>query len=129
MMTYTKGPWAVSWFTCRADADDVKYEANRKLRKGEIRKTLEVGDALWRVPTAVGPVAIEHDHWAGQHLAISEEDARLIAAAPELVEALRDAANRIDDMLEGDDGQAWGEARQSAARFRALLARIEGDEA
>ena len=44
----------------------------------------------------------------------------------ELVEALRDAANRIDDMLEGDDGQAWGEARQSAARLRALLARIDG---
>jgi hypothetical protein len=54
-------------------------------------------------------------------------NARLIAAAPELVEALRDAANRIDDMLEGDDGQAWGEARQSVARSRALLARIEGE--
>ncbi len=54
-----------------------------------------------------------------------DADARLIAAAPELVEALRDAANRIDDMLEGNDGQAWGEARQSAARFRALLARID----
>jgi hypothetical protein len=63
-------------------------------------------------------------------LDVSPADARLIAAAPELVEALRDAANRIDDMIECDaPGLAWSEARKSAARSRALLARIEGDEA
>jgi hypothetical protein len=58
----------------------------------------------------------------------NEANARLIAAAPELVEALRDAANRIDDMIECDaPGLAWSEARKSAARSRALLARIEGE--
>jgi len=116
---YTPGPWTVSWLTCRADADDVKYEANRKLRKGEIRKTLKVGDVLWRVPTAVGPVVIEHCHWADQHLAISEEDARLIAAAPELVEALRNILTEFVGPYE--------EGYSSVSDARALLARIEGE--
>lgn len=68
-------------------------------------------------------------HYVVSEYGVSETDAPIIAAAPELVEALRDAANRIDDMLECDDGQAWSEARRSAARSRALLARIEGDAA
>jgi hypothetical protein len=129
-VTYTKGPWAISWFTCRADADDVKYAATPKLRKGEPRKKLDIGDALWRVPTAIGPVGIDHCHWAGHHLAVSENDTRLIAAAPEMVEVLRGVLSWWPEGSEKLPALTKGTAFEGdIQRARALLAKIDGDEA
>lgn len=41
----------------------------------------------------------------------------------ELVDALQTAIWRLDDMLRGDDGQAWKEAERAMPPLRALLAK------
>lgn len=57
-----------------------------------------------------------------------DANARLIAAAPELVEALRDLCMMgILDPHSSDDGGEDGEAAIARRRARALLARIDGD--
>ena len=48
--------WEIDWFICRADAKDVEWQATRHLKKGETRRVLSVGDELWRVPRAIGPL-------------------------------------------------------------------------
>jgi len=111
----SRDAWEITWFTCRADANDVKHEATRKLKRGEQRRDLKVGDALWRVAKSIGPISPDHCHWAGWHLGVDEDEARLIAAVPELVEALRKALTLRDEFWEPE--------------ARALLARIEGDPA
>jgi len=108
-VTYTQGPWRHDREGARIVSETVFYDYSNEDDE----------------PEPVSVVSLFGAMGGDDNVA----DARLIAAAPELVEALRDAAHRIDDMLQCDDGQAWSEARQSAARFRALLARIEGDEA
>lgn len=49
--------------------------------------------------------------------------AALIAAAPELAESLELAMYRIKDMLQGDDGQAFKEARKWLPRLAETLAK------
>lgn len=75
---HTRGPWKIDWYECRADSEDVKAGTAKK-----------VGDMLWRVPRSIGPISVGENHWAKLHLDVSEEDARLIAAAPELLSALQ----------------------------------------
>jgi hypothetical protein len=112
-MTYTTGPW-----------EAVPSIPNEGVECYWIRAAKDFGP-ITRGFRVVDIASVNGPQWKEQ-----EATARLIAAAPELVEALRDAANRIDDMIECDaPGLAWSEARKSAARSRALLARIEGDEA
>lgn len=79
-MTHTKEPWAVVYYTCRADANDVKYERERPLKRGETRRDLKAGDALWRQPLSIGDIAPDHCHWAGNHLSCDEETAERVCA-------------------------------------------------
>lgn len=47
--------------------------------------------------------------------------AHLIAATPDLVRSLQTAIWRLDDMLKGDDGQAWKEAEKAMPGLRSVL--------
>jgi hypothetical protein len=78
----TPGPWEITWHHCRANADDVRHEQTRKLRRGESRRDLAPGDVLWRQATAIGPVFPDHCHWAGSHISCNEADAELISLLP-----------------------------------------------
>lgn len=93
------GPWTIESYECRADPNDVKFA------KSEGRK-LEVGDVLWSVPISTGPVVADHNHWAGTHLALNEEDTRRIARLPDLEAAFLEAVGHIEAAL--DDDRKWG---------------------
>lgn len=58
--------WKIEWYVCK--------EGDRE---------------LWRVPRSIGPISIDHNHWAGWHLTADEQQAKLISAAPEMLGALR----------------------------------------
>lgn len=58
MSTYTKSPWEIDWYKCKTD-----------------------NEVHWRVPTSIGPIS-------GPYIGVEEADAYLIAAAPDLLEAL-----------------------------------------
>jgi hypothetical protein len=82
-------PWDIDWYECCADVSDVDYQNTKKLKKGEARRDLKIGDVMWRVPRGIGPIYTDHNHWAGYHLGIDEELAHRIARLPVLEEALR----------------------------------------
>lgn len=47
------------------------------------------------------------------------DDLEALAARVEALEsALRQAIERLDDMLKGDDGQAWSEAERAMPKLR-----------
>ena len=81
--THTPGPWKISWYECKMNREDVEYA------KKEGNLNAKVGDVLWRAPSSIGPCASEHSHWGGDLLTVEEADARLIAAAPDLLEAAK----------------------------------------
>lgn len=87
---HTPAPWSISWYICRVDADDVKA-ANLR---GETDK--KIGDEMWRVPLSIGGLSVSHCHWAGNHIDCTIEDAYLISAAPELLEALEELINQYE---------------------------------
>lgn len=89
--SHTPGPWDIDWYICREGKKE-----------------------LWRVPRSIGPVSIDHNHWAGNHLNVSSADARLITAAPELLAALKMAVlqNEHDMLMTGE------ELRQCAAAIK-----------
>jgi hypothetical protein len=71
-MSYTPGPWEIDWYIQYSDG----------------------GSVAWRVPRSIGPISADHNHWAGPCVdcgedEVGEANARLIAAAPELAEALK----------------------------------------
>ena len=70
MSKHTPGPWEIDWYICR--------EGNKE---------------LWRVPRSIGPACTDHNHWAGNYITVDEADARLIAAAPDLLAALERIAD------------------------------------
>lgn len=82
-------PWEIQWFRCTADSDDVKFA------KSEGR-TIKVGDELWRVPHAIGPIGTDHSHWVGEHLTGEPEDWQLVSAAP----VMQDALVRADKLIQ-----------------------------
>ena len=114
---WTPGPWKIDWFSFTADASDVSYE------RSEGRTKLKVGDPLWRVPRSIGPISIDRNHWAGGHLDVSEADARLIAEAPAMAEAIERFIPAL--WLLATSGNADAIAMHDEAR--AILARINGE--
>ena len=96
---YTPGPWYIERRHIRADRSDVEYERRRKLKKGEARRDLKIGDSLVSTVQSVGPVSPDHNHWTGHHLSIDDADAALIAAAPGLHRLALDLAAENDRLL------------------------------
>jgi len=43
------------------------------------------GDIMWRAARSIGPVSVEHCHWAGSYLDGSEADIILMSSAPDLL--------------------------------------------
>jgi len=80
----------------------------------------------WRVgpyspghpPSVLAGEGDEARHVAGYRTALGLDDARLIAAAPEMLEALREM------LLDADAGQVRMDV---VANARALLARVDGE--
>lgn len=52
----------------------------------------------------------------------------IVEQRAELLEALEGAKARISDMLEGDDGYAWKEARKSLPRIEATITKAKAVE-
>lgn len=101
MGDWTKGPWEILYgrgMTGRYDSD---------------------GDE--RFATRIGPLAPDHNHWDGWTLGVSYEDARLIAAAPELYEACERLL--ATSMGEGDRAEQIAARRQ----MRDAVAKARGD--
>lgn len=72
-MTHSKTPWEIDWYICEDDD----------------------GKELWRVPTKIGPIGVDHNHWAGNHISCEPEEAQHIVKCvnlhDEMVEALEQA--------------------------------------
>lgn len=106
-------PWDINWYVCTADANDVKHAKSQG-------KEMEVGHEFWRVPQSIGPISVDHNHWAGHHLDVTEEQARLIAAVPVMLAALKDICGNGDGT--GRNPQLMVDAARDAIR------KAEGNE-
>ena len=96
MNTYTPGPWEIDWVECKT-GDEVH----------------------WKVPTTIGPISPDHNHWSGPYLDVEEADAYLIAAAPDLLEALQHLLNTMfDGPDESDAAHAVSKAREAIAKAK-----------
>ncbi len=116
-MTYTKGPWRA----VNCDVHPTAENDGRRLidiRAGDVMKSPCADYVKGYIDCGGDQVA-----WCCSG---SYEDARLIAAAPELVEALREVLGWHDD---ADNLHKPIEVRAAYMRARALLAKIDGDEA
>lgn len=75
-----------------------------------------------RAVTSIGPLIPDHNHWDGTTLGVSYEDARLIAAAPELLEALEQAVHDLEALataipaLNNTEGLVVGRAALKKAK-------------
>ena len=109
-MSYTKGPWEIEKFVCRMDRSDVAHWRENG------KPNAKVGDELWWVARSIGPVSVSNNHWAGDYLELSPEDICLIAAAPDLLEALKNVIRGVPDTWDG------------VIKARAAIAKAEGKE-
>lgn len=93
-------PFELQWHECFADDADAAYSKTKAAKLGGI-KLVETGDVMWRALQVIGPLAADHDHWAGWHLGIGEETekaAHMMAASPVLVHTLKQVQGRIANM-------------------------------
>lgn len=77
-------PWPIEWYVCTADSSDVAYSKTQG-------KIINVGDELWRVPYCIGPIGVDNNHWAGDHIDADDEVIHLAASAPVLLHAVKQA--------------------------------------
>jgi len=77
-------PWEIDWYICTANQFDVDYALKAT------KTVIQVGDELWRVPRSIGPVTIDHDHWAGWHLRVEPSVAEAIALLPTLAQLVKE---------------------------------------
>lgn len=91
--------WEINWYICRDDD----------------------GKELWRIAESIGPIAIDHNHWAGWHLTGTDQEHRLAGAAPDLLAACRAALDALEcpDMNIG----SWAEI----AQLKAAIAKATGE--
>ena len=115
MSGHTPGPWEIEKFICRMDRSDVAHW--RKNGKPDAK----VGDELWWVARSIGPISVSNNHWAGEYLDVSPEDICLVAAAPDLLEALK-LARRICNNLIGHPDDPYRKLIDAA------IAKAEGKE-
>lgn len=66
MAKYTPGPWNIGY------------------GRASVSQRTEESQLI----TELGPIGIDHNHWEGPYFNVSDSDARLIAAAPEMADAL-----------------------------------------
>ena len=71
---------------------------------------------MWRVPRSIGPAGVDHNHWSGDYITVDEADARLIAAAPELLEALKELMEYAWIIEDRCDAVATNKARAAIAK-------------
>lgn len=102
MSNTTPGPWEIEWYVCR---------------EGE--------KELWRVPQYIGPIGVEHNHWAGYHLDVSEDDARLIAAAPDMFASGKPLADLVEH-FSGADSETIAVTAGELRSLAAAIAKAEG---
>ena len=101
MSKYTKGPWEVA----RTDAGIiVRTESAKKTRAGASRYA------------AIGGF----DRSDPEQLAEALANARLIAAAPELLEAL-------EEIVSAADGDGWSQLDADLRKARAAIAKAKGE--
>ena len=98
MSKHTPGPWEINWYICREGKEE-----------------------LWRVPRSIGPAYVDHNHWAGNYITVDEADARLIAVAPELLEALKELMEYAGIIEERSDAVATNKARAAIAKAEGKL--------
>lgn len=109
MSKYTDGPWDVQ------KAEDCM---GRKLDELVQWVVTAKDNDLW---ISTGPT------WDIEHAEESMANARLIAAAPDLLDALEIAYHRLEDMLNGNDRRAWSEAAKSLFKIRKAIAKARGE--
>lgn len=83
--------WVPDWFICKADSADVAFQKEQARKNRQSRPSIKIGDELWRVAHAIGPIGINHSHWAGWHLELNKEQVEFVAAACAAYEAAGNA--------------------------------------
>jgi hypothetical protein len=88
--------WKIDWYVCRADAADVIAKSAKR-----------VGEELWRVPKSIGPLGVDHNHWAGDYIDCTPEEATLASAAPKLFAALEHMVAMYTQLINSGDCGNW----------------------
>lgn len=113
---HTPGPWGLNpdWI-----GDDLAghIPVSSKAGKGG---HLALAQVVW---------IMEDDEHMGRNSPECEANARLIAAAPELLAQLEIARDRINDILSNDDGQAFKEAAKWMPGIEAAITKATGGAA
>jgi hypothetical protein len=111
MSTHTPGPWAYDDVRVYAPAFDKKVVVTRD--DGTVH---EHGRGLVALPYSCGPLGAE---FGG-----CQANARLIAAAPELLGVLKACAALLDDYSDVDDGGSGPVANRATALLQEVTAAI-----